>query len=155
MLKTILNMLAGAIIAASVGTAYAVIGTPPGTGFELIDGAWLNGFAGGHNRVSQSGLSAAGTTQATSTQLPTRIALMQVDTTAANSGVALPPALSGMFISLYNNGASTLTVYPSIANNPVTAAQDTINSATSFSGGVATHVTLGCFAAKTGVWACK
>lgn len=155
MLKTIMNMLFGAIIAASVGTAYAVIGTPPGTGPELVDGAWLNGLAAGHNRTAQYGFSAAGSTQATSTQLPTRIALMQVDTTAGSTGVALPPALSGMFISLYNNGASTLTVYPSINNNPVTLAQDTINSATSFSGGVATHVALNCFAAKTGIWACK
>lgn len=155
MLKTALNMLAGALIAASVGTAYAVIGTPPGTGPELADGAWLNGLAAGHNRTYQYGLAAAGTTQATSTQLPTRTQLLQIDTTGANSGVALPPALKGVMLSLYNNGASTLTVYPSIANNPVTAAQDTINNGTSFSGGVATHVALNCFAAKDGVWACK
>lgn len=155
MLKAALNMLAGALIAASVGSAYAVLGTPPGSGFELADGQWLNGLAAGHNNTYQYGFTAAGTTQATSLQLPTRTALMEVDTAAASTGVALPPALKGVQLSLYNNGAQTLTVYPSINNNPVTAAQDTINNGTSFSGGVATHVSLLCFAAKDGVWACK
>ena len=155
MLKTILNMLAGALIAASVGTAYAVIGTAPTDGPQLVDGTWLQGLAGGHNRIYQYGFTAVGTTQATALQLPTRVALMEVDTTTASTGVALPPALKGVTTSLYNNGASTLTVYPSIQNNPVTAAQDTINNSTTWSGGLATHVLLSCIAAKDGVWACK
>jgi hypothetical protein len=54
---------------------------------------------------------------------------------------------------LYNNGASTLTVYPSIVNNSITSAQDTINNTTSVT--VATHVSelFGC--AKNGVWSAK
>lgn len=156
MLKKLGYLICGAMIVAMMGSAYAVIGTPPGTGPGLIDGAWLNGLASGHNSTFQYGISAAGTTQATSTQLGTQIKLYQIDTVGASSGVALPPAVAGgIQANLYNNGASTLTVYPSINNNPVTAAQDTINSGTSFSGGVATHVALSCFVAKPGVWACK
>jgi hypothetical protein len=56
---------------------------------------------------------------------------------------------------LYNNGANTLAVYPAIANNPVTAAQDTINNGTSLSGGLATHTPEVFSCAKNGVWAAK
>lgn len=155
MLKTVLNMLAGALIAAAVGTTFAAVGTPPGTGPGLIDGGWLNGLAAGQNHSYQYGISAAGSTQATATALPNNTRLVQIDTTGASTGVNLPPAFKGNVISLYNNGASTLTVYPAVANNPLTAAQDTVNGLTSFSGGVATKVALNCFAAKDGVWACK
>lgn len=155
MFKTALNMLFGALIATMVSAAFAAIGTPPQSGFQLVDGDWLNALAGGHNRVYQTGFTAVGTTQATALQLPTRTALMEVDTAAASTGVALPPALKGVEIALYNNGAQTLTVYPSIANNPVTAAQDTINNGTSLSGGMATHTAAIFFCAKDGVWAAK
>ena len=155
MFKTILNMLAGALVCAAVGAAFAVTGTPPGSGFQLVDGAWLQGIANGGNLTYQSGIAAAGTTQATATQLSATIALAEVDTTAASTGINLPQALPGAALFVYNNGASTLTVYPTVANNPVTAAQDTINNGTSFGGGVATHVSLLCFVAKAGVWACK
>lgn len=135
--------------------AHAATGVPPSTGFGLVDGTWLAGLAGGQNQTFQSGFTATGTTQATALQLPAGIAKLQVDTTAASTGVALPPCFAGTEVWLYNNGASTLTIYPSIANNSVTAAQDTINSGTSFSGGLATHVLalFGC--AKNGVWGAK
>jgi hypothetical protein len=157
MMKSALNMLAGAIIAAAVGVAGASIGVAPlpGGGPALIDQTWLNGLAGGLNYPYQYGITAAGTTQATATQLASGARLLEVDTTAASTGVALPPCLQGTAVSIYNNGASTLTVYPAIANNPITAAQDTINNGTSFSGGVATHVSLLAFCAKNGVWAAK
>ncbi len=137
--------------------AHATVGIPPNpaTGFGLVDGTWLNGLAGGSNFAYQYGITAAGTTQATATQIPANIYLVEVDTTAASTGVNLPPALPGTAVVLYNNGASTLAVYPAVANNPITAAQDTINNGTSWSGGVATHVRLSCSAAKQGVWACQ
>jgi hypothetical protein len=155
MLKTIRDMIIGAFVAAGIGAAVAAVGFPPVNGFQTPDGTWLLGLAAGQNYSYQYGFAAAGTTQATATQLPAGVRLMQVDTTAASTGVALPSCLQGTAVSLYNNGASTLTVYPSIANNPVTAAQDTINSGTSFSGGVATHVSLLLFCTKNGVWAAK
>lgn len=157
MLKNALNMVAGAVICALVSVAYAAVGVAPpaGSGPALQDGVWLNGLAGGQNYSYQYGITAAGTTQATATQIPGGVRLLEVDTTASNTGVALPPCIQGTAVSLYNNGASTLTVYPAIANNPITAAQDTINNGTSFSGGVATHVSLLAFCAKNGVWAAK
>lgn len=153
MLKTIANMLVGALVAASITAALAVVGTPPIGGPALVDGAWLNGIVGGQNYSYQSGITAAGTTQATATALPSGIYLVELDTVAASTGAALPSCLQGTQIFLYNNGAQTLTVYPAVANNPVTAAQDTINNTTSVT--VASHVSEYFFCAKNGVWAAK
>ena len=155
MLKTIANMLVGALVAASVSFAFAVTGTAPVPGFQTPDGTWLLGLAGGLNNSYQSGITAAGTTQATATQLPSGIALMEVDTAAASTGVNLPPCLPGTEFGVYNNGAQTLTIYPTVPNNPVTGAQDTINNGTTLSGGVATHVLQYFSCAKAGVWASK
>jgi hypothetical protein len=156
LLKTIRDMLVGTIIAGGVTAALAV-GTPPtpATGPGLVDGTWLNGLAGGQNATFVSGLTATGTTQATALQLSAGIQLIEIDTVAASTGVALPACVAGTELSIYNNGASTLTVYPQIANNALTAAQDTINNATSFSGGIATHVIVWFACAKNGVWAAK
>lgn len=154
MFKTIRDMLLGALFAGGVTAAFA-FGTVPLPGFQTIDGNWLIGLAGGVNYSYEYAITAAGTTQATATQLPSQIRLIEVDTASASTGVNLPPALPGTAVSLYNNGAQTLAVYPTVLNNPVTAAQDTINNGTSWSGGVATHVSLLCFAAKAGVWACQ
>lgn len=129
------------------------IGTPPVPGPQLIDGSWLLGLAGGQNAAYQSGLAGAGTTQATATQIPATIMLAEADAVAASTGFNLPPALKGSVTFFYNNGAQTATLYPAVANNPVTAAQDTINNATSFT--VATHVSAILFCAKDGVWAAK
>lgn len=159
-MKTIRDMAIGAILtfgAVFAAASFASVGQapPPGSGPALVDGVWLNGVVGGQNWSYQYGITAAGTTQATSLQLPAGVFLMEVDTAAASTGVALPPCLQGTSVFLYNNGAQTLTVYPAIANNPITAAQDTINNGTSFSGGVATHVSMLAFCAKNGVWAAK
>lgn len=131
------------------------IGTVPTPGFQEIDGDFVNGITQGHNSVFQNGLTAGGNSQATALQLADRISMFEIDTVAASAGVALPPALAGMEISVYNNGASTLTIYPSIVNNGATGAQDTINNGTSFSGGVATHTGAYFFCAKNGVWCGK
>lgn len=155
MLKTIRDMLLGAIITAAISSAFAVIGTQPLQygGPALIDQQWLYGLAGGLNQVYQNGISAAGSTQATATALSSGVALLEIDTVGSSTGVNLPPALQGTEVNIYNNGANTLTVYPAVANNPITAAQDTINNGTSTS--VNTHVSLICFSAKNGVWACQ
>lgn len=129
-------------------------GTPPGNGFQLVDGVWLQGLAGGSNATFQNGLTAAGSSsQAGALQLAAGITLFETDTVSSNTGVALPPAIAGTEISLYNNGSSTLTVYPSIVNNPITSAQDTINNSTSTTAN--SHTSLYFFCAKNGVWASK
>lgn len=159
MFKKLGYMLAGGFLACMVGAAFA-IGTQPISGPALVDGIWLNGLAGGQNNSYQSGLTALGNSHATSLQLTTGkrgygYKFYEVDTTSASTGVSLPTAVAGMELKIYNAGLQTLTVYPAISNNPATAAQDTINGTTSFSGGVATVTALACFVAKTGSWACK
>ena len=154
-----MNRLLGVLFACLFATAaFAGVGNPPtpSNGPGLVDGTWLNGLAGGQNQSYQSGLAAAGTTQAGATQLPAGIALLEVDTVGASSGVALPPCFAGTEISVYNSTATTLTYYPSVANNPLTAAQDTINggsskAVTSASGGTVTVFSC----AKNGAWAAK
>jgi len=55
-------------------------------------------------------LTAAGTTQANALQLSASI--NNVATTAASTGVKLPPCESGAMVVVNNAGASTLAVYP-------------------------------------------
>ncbi len=155
-MKKLLFAAFAALLAASV-SAVAAVGIPPINGPALVDGAWLNGLAGGLNNVYASGISAVGTTQTTATALPSGALLIEVDTStsAGTSGVNLPFCLAGTELNLLNNTAYTITVYPAVANNPVTAAQDTIITAgsagttsasqTLYSGKVYT-------CAKNGVW---
>src|SRR5258707_15266465 len=103
-LGTILNMAIGAFVAAAVSAAIAVTGTPPGTGPQLVDGAWLNGLAGGNNWSFQSGIAAAGTTQATATQLAGGTYFVEGDTAASGTGVNLPAWLPGGEVLGDNNG---------------------------------------------------
>jgi hypothetical protein len=155
-MKTISRMLIAAVLCAAAGAAMAVTGTPPlpGSGPALQDGVWLNGIAGGQNRSYQYGIAGAGTSsQATATQLVGGVAMYQVDTVAANSGVALPSAIAGTEVSIYNASGTTVNVYPSIANNGVTGIQDTINAGTSTT--IATHVVKTFRCAKTGIWSAQ
>ena len=159
MIKTILNMLVGALIAAAVSTAFAVIGTPPipSNGFGMVDGAWLNGLAGGSNMTFQSGIVAhAGGGQTACFQLQPGIAFYSVDTVATNAdSVCLPFAQAGMDIQVANNSAATLNVYGQSANNPITAAADTLNGvAGSTAIAPTTQQSIECFSAKNGAWRC-
>lgn len=131
----------------------ATYGVSPGTGMGLVDGTWLTNLAAGNNFLSQSGIAAAGSTQAGATPVSPGAFLIEVDTVASSTGVSLPFAYSGDAMMIYNNGANTLTVYPNVANNPATGAQDTINNSTS--GSVNSHTAAIFFCAKDGVWAQK
>lgn len=128
-----------------------MVGVVPTPGPQLIDGDFVNGIAAGRNATNADNLTAAGTTQATAAVVPPNNKLVRVGTTAASTGIALPSALKGTEIKIYNGGANTLTVYPAVANNPVTAAQDTINGSTSIT--AATVTSLSFFCPKDGVWA--
>jgi len=57
-----------------------------------------------------TGLTATGTTAADALQLSA--VWNAVATTAASTGVKLPPTEAGAVVCVYNAGASTLTVYP-------------------------------------------
>lgn len=127
------------------------IGIQPTTGFQPVDNDWLNGFAGGHNFAFQNGLTAVGTNQATSLQMADRIAILQIDTSSASTGAALPAAISGVNIFVINNTSNNITIYPFIANNPLTLAQDTFNAnATSFS--LPANSGVGFTCGKSGRW---
>ena len=155
MLKTITAFIFGALIAAAVGSAYAVVGVQPLNGFGSPDGTWLNGVAAGSNYTYQYGITAVGTNQATAVQLPSGYYLLQVDTagTGGATGVALPSCLQGTQIFLNDNTAYTIDVYPAVANNPVTLAQDTINNTTSTT--ITTYAVKVFSCAKNGVWSAK
>jgi hypothetical protein len=155
MLKTILNMLVGAVISAAVTAAFAVTGTPPGTGLGLVDGAWLTALTQGSNYSFQSGIAAAGTTQATATVLSTTPMMYEVDTVAASTGVALPQCLAGDFLMIRNGTTTTLAVYGNAtANSAVSpSANDTINgTAGSSAYSLTSQQTALFFCAKTGSW---
>lgn len=57
-----------------------------------------------------TGLTATGTTAANA--LPLSAVVNVVATTAASTGVILPPAEAGAQVVVFNNGANALTVYP-------------------------------------------
>jgi len=148
-MRKIIFTLLGSV--ALVGVAYAAQGIAPQNGYELMQGRYILGIAGGVNYSFQSGISAAGTNQATSTPLNGVTRLMETDTVGSGTGVSLPPAIAGTAISIYNNGLNPLTVYPSIQNNRLTGSQDTINNTTSVT--INSHQHGFFFCAKTGVWA--
>jgi hypothetical protein len=154
MFKTIFNMLAGAIIVASISEALAVVRQPPtpGDGPGLPDGKWLDGLAGGSNYRFRPNIVAAGSNQATATLLPSNRALLEID--SGTGGYALPPCYSGVAFSVYNNSGATLTAYPNVNNNPITAAQDTINGSSSL-GSLSNHTLTIFSCANTGNWGSK
>jgi hypothetical protein len=157
MIKNILNMLVGALICAAVGSAFAVVGTPPFTGPGLVDGVWLNGLAGGLNFTTQSGITAhAGGTQAACLSLTPGAYLYEVDTVASGSdSICLPFAVPGFNISIRNAGAQTLAIYGQSANNALTAAADTINATAGSSAyTMIANNSAECFVAKAGSWSC-
>ena len=113
----------------------------------------MNALLAGTGNAFQNGLVAAGSTQATALQLSTA-AMYDIDTVAGSTGVALPAALPGTTIDIYNNGSNTLTVYPIINGNAANAnAQDTINNTTSAS--INSHAAGYFFCAKIGIWCSK
>lgn len=131
-------------------------GIPPSLGPLLADGAWLQGLANGQNSSYISGIAAAGTTQATATQLPPNFRMIQVDTVPVGSGVALPPAVPGTEILLYISPNQTIIIYPSILNNPLTGTQDTVNNGSSLSvTGASQGAPRVIFCAKLGAWASR
>lgn len=128
-------------------------GIIPKDGFGLQSAEWLTGLINGVNYTYANGISAAGSTQATATQLPGNTALVEIDTVGASQGVALPGAYAGTDFCIYNNTATTLTVYPQITNNLVTGVQDTINNTTSTT--INAHVGGYFFCGKNGNWCSK
>ena len=157
-MKDFFKVVVSTLLFILVGTAaFAVLGQKPipGAGFGLVDGTWLDGLAGGSNFLYKYGLTAVGSSQATALQLPSNIHLLEVDTSGSGgaTGVALPTCLSGAEIVINDNTAYTIDVYPNVANNPITAAQDTINNTTSTT--ITTYASKLFTCGQNGVWAAK
>lgn len=109
---------------------------PQGSSYALQDGRWLLALAAGQNRNGTSGITAhSGGTKAAAFQLPAQVAIIQVDTVAAdNDSVLLPAAKAGSTLMLFNNGAHILGVYgrgTDIINQAVTATQYSMAAALS------------------------
>jgi hypothetical protein len=158
MIKTLLNMLAGAIML-GMGAALALTGTAPlpYTGPALQDGLWLNGLAGGLNFLYQSGLTAhAGGGQTACLSITPGFYLYEIDTVATtNDSICLPFATPGFNLSIRNAGAQTLGIYGQSANNALTGSADTINgTAGSTNYSMIANNSAECFVAKAGVWSC-
>lgn len=141
-------------ILALVGCASGVhAGGPLQNGsYATIDQGWLYGLASGNNLTTMAGVAAAGSNQATATQLTPNVALYMIE--SGTGGFNLPACIAGTSLWVYNKSGATLTAYPAVANNPVTGAQDTINGATSVgSFSTATATFYGC--PKNGAWFAK
>ena len=155
MLRFASSLLAAILFCFLAVLAYASVGTVPQNGQGLVDGTFINGITQGRNFTYQYGITAAGTNQATATQLPSGMFLLEIDTAGSGgaTGVALPSCLAGTRLSLFDSTAYTVDVYPSVSNNPVTAAQDTINNSTSTSQTTYTAKTYSC--AQNGKWSAQ
>ena len=92
-------------------------------------------------------LTAAGTNQATALQLSA--VMNAIGTTAASTGVKLPPCEAGAVVYVYNGGASTLQIYTN------ETASVTMNAAVAGSTGVAlgTLKTAICLGTSATTWA--
>jgi hypothetical protein len=91
---------------------------------------------GGHTgRAIYSGLTAAGTNQATALPLAGRgDSVQEVTTAAASTGVLLPPIILPMRVEIANQGAHTLSVYPQLGG---TIDNGTANAAVTLAAGIA------------------
>ena len=79
-------------------------GAPAGPGFRALVAADMPAKSVG------AGLAAAGTNQATALALAANV--NEVTTVASGTGVALPPGVAGLEVSVVNAGANALAVYP-------------------------------------------
>ena len=160
MLKSLVNFVAGALVAAGISSAFALVGNPPQPNGQeaLINQTWVLGLAGGQNFSYQSGITAhAGGTQASCLVLTAGNLLQQVSTVATSAdSVCLPYALQGEMMIVANAAASnTLDIYAQSGTNGATNSTDTINAASNTSAyTLSANNNAICFAPKNGIWNC-
>ena len=137
------------------------VGTPPGTGPQLVDGAWLLGISGGENQTFGIVAAPNAASQSTGTPIPSGVSLIEIDSGVNTGSVVLPAAVAGTEISIINNlgSGNAVNVYANPATNQLTGTLDKIGNAsnataTPISG--ATAGTIMWFAcAKNGAWYSK
>lgn len=94
------------------------------TARELMASGLAAAVARQLGQTRETGISAAGSTQGTATQL--KAGANYISTAAASSGVILPAASDAPISAVYNGGANAVTVYP--------ATGETINGLSANSG---------------------
>ena len=82
---------------------------------QMMGGGVSAGMAKAINGSVATGLTAAGTTQATGLAINAGFALLA--TVAANSGATLPSCEVGDTVEVYNAGANAATLYPDVGSN--------------------------------------
>jgi hypothetical protein len=134
------------------------VGTPPGTGIGMVDGAWLNALAGGLNQTYQAGVAATtAASQANGFHYPSGINILEVDSSVATGSIVLPAAVAGTELTIVNTTANALNVYANPSINQLTGSTDQINgasNATAFTvtaSGGANPVPI-FYCAKNGAW---
>lgn len=133
-------------------------GVPPGTGPQLVDGAWLTGLAGGVNQSFIAGVNLATNSQTTGYFLPGLLQLVEVDTAIASGSLTLPAALAGTEIAIFNNATGqTINVFanpnPNAQNAGALDKINTLSNATAIT--IANNTNLIFFSMKSGLWLTK
>lgn len=131
------------------------VGIPADSGFALQDSPFVNGIASGQNASSQSLTAFAGGGQASAKGISPAALLVQINTVAtAGDSVALPFAVPGTWLVVFNASANSANVYGKVAINKLTGVIDTINgTASSTAYALAGGVSAIFFCAKAGAWA--
>lgn len=155
-MRKFLLSLIGVLALGGAVSAYTVGQKPlPATGPGLVDGTWLNALAGGMNQVYKNGLTALGTNQGTALVLAAGIQLIEFDSVPSSTGAAMPQAMAGQCVVVFNHdAANTLTLYPAVRNNPTTGNQDVFEtgSGTATSSTIAHGLSTRYCSAKDGFW---
>ena len=83
-----------------------------GDGFELLDGGWAQGLAGGQNNNTQTVIAHAGGGQASAVPIGPNTAFAYISTVAsAADSVALPRAKKGQVVFVLNGTATSANLY--------------------------------------------
>lgn len=99
-------------------------GTAPHAGFQMPDGSWLLGVAGGQNQLVKPNLTAATTqTQAKGTALAYGLNALK-SVANANDAVTMPQAKAGTMVILANNGGNITQLFPHSGDAINDAAKD-------------------------------
>ncbi len=114
-----------------------MIGRAPqaGGGYALQDSSWLNGLAGGDNLYTQTVTAFSGGGQASASPMGVpnaqgvAAALIDIGTVAvAGDSVALPQAVKGRVLMVFNSTANSADVFALPVVNRATGALDTLNA---------------------------
>lgn len=132
-----------------------------GQGIGMPDFNWLLGLAGGDNHLVANATAFAGGGQASATQIgginaqgyqPMLVCLTTVE--SGGDSCALPQAVAGKVLCVYNSTATSANLYASPSTNRATDTTDTINGgANGDAYALASHKAALFFCPKDGIWA--